>query len=207
MARYAPPASNYDGTPYLPTVTVHAEPFVIDGRHLQHVVVNVRWATREQVGDILAGTVDNRAGYGTAEAAQRVARDCANLLAHGVTATYNLASWSDATVGVRLAWQQYDDTRYCSAYRVESSGSDSIGAWEARVGFTRWLEKVAGGDMRDPRTLLLALRKRKAVALLPWKERTSRYGEAHHGGGWVAAGWEEVLASLPVTAASATEAA
>jgi hypothetical protein len=207
MARYATPTANYDGTPYLPTVTVHVERFHLDGRDLKHVVVDVRWATREQVADILAGTVDNRAGYGTVEAAQTVARSCADLLKSGVTATYNLASWSDSTSGVTLSWQQYDDTRYCSDFRVESSGSGSIGAWEVRVGLVRWLEKVAGGDMRDPRTLLTALRRKKAVALLPWKDRLRLHGDALHGGGWVAADWDDVLASLPVNAASATAAA
>ena len=206
MARNAPPVRNYDGKPYLPTVTVHVQPFVIDGRHLQHVIVDVRWATREQVADILAGTVDNRAGYGTEEAAQRVARSCADLLKAGVTTTYELASWSDSTVGASLGWQQYDDTRYCSSYRVESSGSESIGAWEARVGLVRWLERLAG-DMRDPRTLLLALKKRKAVALLPWKARVRLYGDANHAGGWVATDWDDVLASLPVSAVNATEVA
>lgn len=207
MARYTPPVRNFDGKPYIPTVTVHIEPFRIDGRHLQHVVVDVRWAVREQVADILAGTVDNRAGYGTEEAAQRVARCCADLLKRGVTQTYDLASWSDATVGANLSWQQYDDSRYCSSYRVESSGGESISAWEARVGLVRWLERLAGGDMRDPRTLLLALKKRKAVALHPWKARVRLYGEYHGAAGWVAADWEEVLASLPVSAANATEAA
>jgi hypothetical protein len=205
MARYAPPTS-YCGRDYVLTATVHVEPFRIDNRDLKHVVIDVRWATREQVADILAGTVDNRAGYGNVEAAQRVARSCADLLKAGVTQTYDLASWSDRTAGVTLSWQQYDDEQYCSTPRVLSSGSESIGAWEARVGLVRWLERLAG-DMRDPRTLLLALRRKKAVALLPWRERTARYGEGTRGGGWVAAGWEEVLASLPVSAANATEAA
>ena len=207
MARYTPPAANYDGNPYVPTVTVHVERFRLDERDLKHVVVNVRWAIREQVADILAGTVDNRAGYGNVEAAQRVARSCADLLKAGVTQTYDLASWSDATSGVTLSWQQYDDARYCSDFRVESSGSGNIGAWEVRVALVRWLERLAGGDMRDPRTLLRSLRKKKAVALLPWKERVRLHGECSHAGGWVAANWDDVLASLPVTAAGASEAA
>ena len=206
MARYAPPTRDYSGNSYGLSVTTHIRPFTLDGRDLQHVVLDIRWATREQVADTLAGTVDNRAGYGDAEAAQRVARSCAALLKAGVTATYDTMSWSTRTTGVSLSWQQYDDSRYCT-YSVESLGSrDSIDAWEARVGFVRWLERLVGGDMADPRTLLLALRRKKAVAILPWKERVARYGESSHSGGWVATSWDDVLASLPVLA-SASEAA
>jgi hypothetical protein len=135
-----------------------------------------------------------------------VARSCAALLKAGVTQTYDTMSWSTRTTGVSLSWQQYGSTRYCT-YSVESLGSrDGIEAWEARVGFVRWLEKVAGGDMRDPRTLLTALRRKKAVAILPWKERVARYGEGTHSGGWVATSWDDVLASLPVLS-GASEAA
>lgn len=206
MPRYAPPA-DYDGVPYVLTATVHVEPFRIDNRDLKHVHVDVRWASREEVAKTLAGTVDNRDGYGNVEAAQRVARDCANLLAQGVTATYDLATWRDRTVGVTLSWQQYDDERYCSAPRVLSSGQDDISAWEVRVGLVRWLEKLAGDRLRDPRALLLAVKRKKGVALLPWRERKSRYGEGTRGGGWVAADWDTVLASLPVAARAVSEAA
>jgi hypothetical protein len=206
MPRYAPPTS-YCGRDYVLTATVHVEPFRIDNRDLKHVHVDVRWAEREEVAKTLAGTVDNRDGYGNVEAAQRVARDCANLLAQGVTATYDLATWSDRTAGVTLSWQQYDDERYCTDARVLSSGRDNIGAWEVRIGLVRWLEKLAGGRLDDPRTLLTTLRRKKAVALLPWRERTSRYGEGTRGGGWVAADWDTVLASLPVAARAASEAA
>lgn len=208
MARYAPPAADYNGKPFLPTVLVWTTPFYLDGQTLQHVTVDLRWATAESVAERLAGTVDNRAGYGTVEGAQRVARDCANLLRDGVTTTYDLASWSARTAGVTLEWQQSSRRdHYCGDPRITSSGEEGIAAWEVRVGLVRWLEKLAGGRMDDPRDLLLALRKRKAVALLSWKERVAKHGECYGGGGWVAADWDTVLEALPVPARAATVAA
>jgi hypothetical protein len=208
MARYAPPAADYNGTPYVPTVLVWTTPFYFDGQTLQHVTVDVRWATAEPVAQRLAGTVDNRDGYQTVEAAQRVARTCADLLKAGVTTTYDLASWSDRTAGVTLEWQQSSSrTHYCVAPRVTASGDENVAAWEVRVGLVRWLEKLAGGRLDDPRDLLLALKKRKGIALLSWKARVAKYGESYGGGGWVAADWDTVLAALPVPARAVSEAA
>ena len=207
MPRYAPPA-DYDGVPYVPTALVWTTPFSIDGQTLQSVHVDVRWASREDVVKRLAGTVDNRDGYGNVEAAQRVARTCADLLAQGVTVTYDMAMWSTSTVGVGLEWQQSSSrTHYCGRPSVTASGDDHIEAWEQRVNLVRWLEKQAGGKLDDPRDLLLAIRKRKGVALLSWRERVARYGECYGSGGWVAADWDAVLASLPVAARAASEAA
>jgi hypothetical protein len=207
MPRYAPPA-DYDGVPYVPTALVWTTPFSFDGQTLKTVHVDVRWASREDVVKRLAGTVDNRDGYGNVEAAQRVARTCADLLAQGVTVTYDMAMWSANTVGVALEWQQSSSrTHYCGRPSVTASGDDHIEAWEQRVGLVRWLEKQAGGKLDDPRNLLLAIRRRKGVALLSWRERVARYGECYGSGGWVATDWDTVLASLPVPARAASEAA
>lgn len=208
MARYAPPATDWNGTPYVPTVLVWTTPFSLDGKIFRHVHVDVRWATAEPVAQRLAGTVDNRAGYGTVEGAQRVARTCADLLKAGVNTTYDLASWSARTAGVTLEWQESScRDGYCGEPRINASGEENIAAWEVRVGLVRWLERLVGGRMEDPRDLLLALRQRKAVPLLSWRDRAALYGEFHGGGGWVAAEWDTVLASLPVPARAVVEAA
>jgi hypothetical protein len=208
LARYAPPAADYSGNAYVPTVLVWTTPFTFDGQTLQQVMVDLRWATAESVASRLAGTVDNRAGYQTVEAAQRVARTCADLLKAGVTTTYDLASWSDRTAGVTLEWQQSSRRdHYCGDPRITASGDEGIAAWEARVGLVRWLERLAGGRLNDPRDLLLALKKRKGVPLLAWKARVAKYGECYGGGGWVASDWDTVLASLPVPARAGVEAA
>jgi hypothetical protein len=134
VARYTPPAADYNGTPYVPTVLVWTTPFYFDGQTLQHVTVDVRWATAEPVAQRLAGTVDNRDGYQTVEAAQRVARTCADLLRDGVTTTYDLASWSDRTAGVTLEWQQSSRRdHYCGDPRVTASGDEGIAAWATKV--------------------------------------------------------------------------
>lgn len=208
MARYTPP-TDYDyrtqqSRPMTLTYVVETAPFWIspsDPRR-EHVHLFIRWALPEDTASVLAGTVDNRDGYGSAQAAQDVGRCAANLLRQGVTTTYNLASWSRDSAGVHLVWQQYDDARYCSSPRIEACGSDDIDAWETRVKLYRWLERLAKGDMRDPRTLINAMHKRGGVALLSWPERTRRYGEHRGSGGWIVEPRADALARLPVPALS-----
>jgi hypothetical protein len=197
----------HEDRPFLLTYTVDTSPFWLDRGRLQHVHVTVRWARRIDVAEVLAGTVDNKAGYGSAEVAQEIARYQAALLRQGITTTYDLASWSRETASVRLSWQQYDDTRYCSRTDVTSgNGSDDIDAWETRVKLYRWLERLAKGRMDDPRHLIEALRRKGAVALLPWPERERRYGDHRGPGGWLVQPHEEVLALLPVRAPVASAA-
>jgi len=202
MTRYAPPARSYHGTTYVPAVLMTVEPFGLDGKRLHHVRLTVRWATAESVAKTLAGTVGNKAGYGSAEAAQRIARCCATLIENGVDTTYDTMSWASSTAGIALEWQESSSRdHYCGKPSIHADGSsDSINEWEARVGLYRWLEKLAGGRMDDPRDLLLALQKRKAIPLLSWRERERRYGEYTGGGGWVAGSWQEMLDLLPVAA-------
>lgn len=212
MARAPFPPTDYDyrtgkSTPKTLTYTVETAPFYLDGSpRREHVHVFIRWALPEDVATILAGTVDNKDGYGSASAAQDVGRCAAGLLRQGVTTTYNLYNWTNESTGLHLQWQQYDDTRYCTEARVTGVGDDSIGAWETRVKLYRWLEKLAKGDLRDPRALLDAMHKRGGVALLSWPERKRRYGEHHGSGGWIVEPHAEALARLPIPA-RASEAA
>ena len=212
MARAPFPPTDYDyrtgkSTPMTLTYSVSTEPFYIGGDpRREHVHVFIRWALPEDVATILAGTVDNKDGYGSASAAQDVGRCAAGLLRQGVTTTYNLYNWSRDSAGLHLQWQQYDDTRYCTEPRVMACGEDRIEHWETRVKLYRWLEKLAKGDLRDPRALLDAMHKRGGVALLPWPERKRRYGEHHGSGGWIAQPHTEALACLPIPA-RASEAA
>ena len=202
MARYTIP-TDYDYAtgkerPLTLTYTVETVPFAYEGERRQHVHVFVRWARREDVAAVLAGTIDNKDGYGSESAAQAVGRCAANLLRSGITHTYDLVSWSAGRAGVHLQWQQYDDVRYCTAPRVLCDGDESIGAWETRVALVRWLERLAKGDLSDPRDLLNALHRKGAVALLTWPERRGRYGEHRGGGGWIETSHAEALDLLPV---------
>ncbi len=204
MSRFTPPKN------HALTVLVGVEPFYMNGRNLNHVTLILRWATRESVADRLAGTVDNRAGYGTAEAAQEIARQCAALLRNGVTHTYDPTyAWSSSTAGMELSWQQYDDVSYCDRAALHADGERNIAAWETRVAFYRWLEakvEKAGGSLHDPRDLLTALRKAGGVPLLSWKDRKRIHGEFNGCGGWIEGSWDDMLAALPVAAKDAREA-
>ena len=205
-ARYTPP-TDYDyctgaERPFVLTYTVEAVPFYLDSGRREHVHVFVRWARREDLATVLAGTIDNKDGYGSEESAQAVGRCAADLLRQGIAHTYDLASWSDERAGVHFQWQQYDAERYCSSPRITAAGNDSIAAWETRVKFCRWLERLAKGDLTDPRTLLDALHRKGAVALLSWPERTRRYGEHRGPGGWIVEPHADALARLPVPARS-----
>jgi hypothetical protein len=193
--------------PFLLTYTVEAAPFWLDRGRLEHVHVMVRWARRIDVAEVLAGTVDNKAGYGSAEVAQEIARHSAALLRQGITHTYDLASWSRETANLRLSWQQYDETRYCrNAHVTSGNGADDIEAWETRTRLYRWLERLAKSRMDDPRYLIEAMRRKGAVALLSWPERERRYGDHRGPGGWLTQPHEEVLALLPVPALAASAA-
>jgi hypothetical protein len=197
----------HEDRPFVLTYTVNTSDFYLDRGRLEHVHVTVRWARRIDVAEVLAGTVDNKAGYGSAEVAQEIARHSAALLRQGITTTYDLASWDRTTAGLRLSWQQYDDTRYCRDANVTSgNGSDDIDAWETRVKLYRWLEKLAKDRMDDPRHLIEAMRRKGAVALLSWPERERRYGDHRGPGGWLTQPHEEVLALLPVPALAASAA-
>lgn len=206
MARTQFPPQDYnyrtgESTPMTLTYTVETAPFYIDGSpRREHVHLFIRWASPEDVATVLAGTVDNRDGYGSASAAQDVGRCAADLLRQGVKTTYNLHNWSSESAGLHLQWQQYDETRYCTDPRITSVGDDRISEWETRVKFYRWLEKLAKGNLTDPRVLLDAMHKRGGVALLPWPERTRRYGEHRGSGGWIVEPHAEALARLPIPA-------
>lgn len=213
MARSPFPPTDYDyrtgeTRPLTLTYVVESTPFYLDNVRREHVHVFVRWALPEDVATVLAGTVDNRDGYGSASAAQAVGRSAADLLRQGVKTTYRLAGWSRESAGLHLQWQQYDAEKYCAEPRFVALGDDRIGEWETRVKFYRWLEKLAKGDFTDPRVLLDAMHKRGGVALLSWPERTRRYGDYHGSGGWIAQPHTEALACLPIPArVRSTEAA
>jgi hypothetical protein len=205
MARYTPPTrwTNAD-EPLTLGFTVESSPIAIFEKRVSDVYVVLRWHYADPVANRLAGTVDNKAGYGSAEAAQNVARQCAGLLAKGVEVTYDPACWTTRSAGLVLRWQQFSDAGYCDRdggpSGVEADGEPGIASWEVRVAFYRWLEaqvkRRTKRDMRDPRNLVETLRKLGAVPLLSWNERKARYGDDHCG--WIATTYEDVLARLPV---------
>jgi hypothetical protein len=206
------PARDWDGAPLVLGFLIHTRPFRVDGKDGMDVSLVLRWHRAEPLAQRLAGTVDNKAGYGSPEAAQRVARQCANLLRQGVETTYDVSSWTHASVCLR--WQQFDDTRYCDRdggpTAIEADGDESIRGWESRVALYRWLEgqvkrRTKGGSLRDPWHLVEALRRMGAVPLLPWKERTALYGDDHVG--WIATTYDDAFSRLPVKPAEARVAA
>lgn len=212
MARFTPPIRWSTGEPLTLGFTVTTTPIAIFDKRVSDVYVVLRWHEAEPVAKRLAGTVDNKAGYGSAEAAQSVARQCAGLLAKGVEVTYDPTHWTPRSAGITLRWQQFNDEGYCTRDNgpsgIEADGENGVASWETRVAFYRWLEanvKRRKADMRDPRNLVETLRKMGAVPLLPWAERKAHYGDDHCG--WIATTYEDVLARLPVRPASERDAA
>lgn len=213
MARFTPP-TRWSNTEALTLgFTVTSSPISIFEKRVSDVYVVLRWHYTETVVNRLAGTVDNKAGYGSPEAAQNKARQCVNLLAKGVEVTYDPACWSARNAGLLLRWQQFDAEKYCDRdggpSGIEADGETGIASWEVRVAFYRWLEaqvtRRTKADMRDPRNLVEALRKMGAIPLLSWDERKVRYGDDHLG--WIATTYEDVLARLPVRPESERNAA
>jgi hypothetical protein len=209
MARFAPPTDWNSTTPLTLGFMVIVRPLSIPRdtglKSVSDVSVVLRWHRAERVADRLAGTVDNRAGYGSPEVAQRVARECVGLMRQKVEVTYDVAHWTSSGVGLSMRWQQFDDERYCDRdggpTAVEPDGDEGINGWERRVAFYRWLEakvKRGGGDLRDPRHLVETLRRMGAVPLLTWDERRRQYGDDNLG--WIATTYEDVLDRLPVEA-------
>jgi len=214
MARFKPPTDWNTNTPLTLGFLLYTTPLSIPSgsglKSVSDVYIVLRWHRAERVADRLDGTVDNKAGYGSPEAAQTVARQCAHLLRQGVDLTYDVCHWGSGSTAVSLRWQQFDGERYCDRdggpTAVEAEGDEGIASWEGRVAFYRWLEaktKRGGGDLRDPRHLVETLRRMGAVPLLTWKQREARYGDDHVG--WVATTYEDVLGRLPVAAKVAEE--
>lgn len=214
MSRFKPPTDWNTASPLTLGFLVYTRPLTIPRdtglKSVSDVYVVLRWHRTERVADRLAGTIDNRDGYGSPEAAQSVARHCANLLRQGVDTVYEVSHWGSGSTAMTLRWQQYDNERYCDRdggpTAVESDGDEGIASWEARAVFYRWLEarvKRGGGDLRDPRHLVETLRRMGAVPLLMWEERRRQYGDDHVG--WIATTYEDVLGRLPVAAKVAEE--
>jgi hypothetical protein len=206
MARFTPPLHWSTREPLTLGFTLTTSPIAIFEKRVSDVYIVLRWHEAETVASRLAGTVDDKAGYGSPEVAQRVARQCVNLLGKGIEVTYDPTYWAARTAGLVLRWQQFNDEGYCTRdggpSGVEADGENGIAAWETRVALYRWLEAQVARrtktDMQDPRNLVEALRKMGAVPLLPWAERKVRYGDDHLG--WIATTYEDVLGRLPVEA-------
>jgi hypothetical protein len=217
MARFKPPTDWNTNTPLTLGFLLYTTPLSIPSgsglKSVSDVYIVLRWHRAERVADRLAGTVDNKAGYGSPEAAQTVARQCANLLRQGVDVTYDVSHWGTGSTAMTLRWQQFDGERYCDRdggpTAVESDGDEGIASWEGRVAFYRWLEaqvkRRTEGNLRDPHYLVEALRRMGAVPLLMWEERRRQYGDDHVG--WIATTYEDAFSRLPVKPMGAQDAA
>jgi len=147
---------------------VQTDSLHIDGRYFPHGMVyfHIRHVHTSSMAEILAGTVDNRAGYGSVEAAHRVGVTAAAAVRAGITEAYDTA-WGGPDL--TLKWQQYNEISYCTTARIEFGGDGDYGAAEAGLEFLRWLgrkaHKPAFADGRDARyAMRAALHSPTAVA-------------------------------------------
>lgn len=192
------PARSYSGSPIVLTLTAWSDTSSYSSGSYEHAYVCVSVAERESVAETLAGTVGNAAGYGTDEAAARVGADCARLIRAGIVDVYNTGGRESVT----MRWQRYDATSYCGSPRLQSVDGHARDI-ERTLDLYRHVERLAakaGGGMGDPRDVIAALVKAKAVPLLEWRERKARHGEYCGSGGWVAATPADLYGCLPVPA-------
>jgi hypothetical protein len=97
-----------------------------------HFEIYVFQAERQNVNSLLAGTVDNKAGYGTSEAAAKLGRMYQSLIDAGYLSIYE-TGWRDRPY-FRIRWLEYEpsyngsDPRhrgYCE-HKIETLGNGTI---------------------------------------------------------------------------------
>lgn len=192
------PSRSYSGNPVVLTVAAWSDTSTYSVGSYDHVYVCVSVAERESVAATLAGTIGNAAGYGTDEAAARIGAECARLIRAGIVDTYTTTGYQSLT----MRWQRYDATSYCGSPRLQSMDGPARDI-ERALDLYRHVERLTdkvGGGMGDPRDVIGALVKAKAVPLFDWRERKARFGEYSGSGGWVAATPADLYGCLPVPA-------
>ena len=102
----------------------------------------------ERLARVLAGTVDNRDGYGSHEAAKGIALACSNAVNAGYDKVYYREHFVGNNLAVRLEWQQYGADRYCSTPRAAHVGNDLEDMYIG-MSFLRWLGNKVDKDARS----------------------------------------------------------
>lgn len=101
----------------------------------RHTIIIIREMLEEDLQSVLEGTIGNKAGYGTMEAANAIQQDCQVLLDQGHTRVFSF--WPGDLLNVRLQWQHFNENEYCEV-RFEDLGR-SFTAIKKGIAF---LEKI-----------------------------------------------------------------
>ena len=102
----------------------------------------------ERIGRVLAGTIDNRDGYGSDEAARGIGAACSNAIEEGYDLAYYRQHAYGDNLSVRLEWQHYAADRYCSTIRAAHVGSELEDMFVG-MNFLRWLGNKVDKDARN----------------------------------------------------------
>jgi hypothetical protein len=176
---------------------IQSERLNMEGDRFEHglITIHIRHVHAENMAAILAGTVDNAAGYGTRESAERVGRTAAAAIRNGVTHAY---STTFGGPDVSLRFQQYNEATYCGSPRVEIGGDGDYRAAARGVEFLEWLARKADraaftgsadtaravhSVLANPSRVVATLDRIGAVRLMPWAKRRALIGES--GGFWI----------------------
>jgi len=102
----------------------------------------------ERIGRVLAGTIDNRDGYGSDEAARGIGAACSNAIEEGYDLAYYRQHAYGDNLSVRLEWQHYAADRYCSTIRAAHVGSELEDMFVG-MNFLRWLGNKVDKDAQN----------------------------------------------------------
>lgn len=155
-----------------------------------HLELYVFQADRENLRSLLAGTVDNKAGYGTAEAAEKLGRRYRRLMDDGYSHIYEFG-WRERPY-FRIRWLEYEpsyhgsDPRhrgYCE-HKIEVMGNGTIEGVKSSLGLMEQLLKSIRKNPKmessrenflldDPKNVILGLDRMDARRI----ERAARSGD------------------------------
>jgi hypothetical protein len=110
--------------------------------------ISIALYREERLGRVLAGTINNRDGYGSDEAARAIGAACSNAIEAGYDIGYYRLHAYTEQLSVRLEWQQYDAARYCSTVRAPHVGSELEDMFVG-MNLLRWLGNKVDKDARN----------------------------------------------------------
>lgn len=151
-----------------------------NGYTLDHV--HIKQVRAESLGSVLAGCIDNKAGYGTSEAAYEIALATSHAIEQGYEKAYYHARTYEE-VRVHLTYQQYDGVRYCEVRPTHVGGTledMTVGMAFLRILAGR-IDKHASMTraLSNPTRVVAMLERLGAVRLATTDERMRVLGHKH----------------------------
>lgn len=157
------------------------------------LTINVWIGRRESVQELLEGTVGNRAGYGSPEAAEKLGRKFRLMLDEGITEKFEHLTYGPGSASTQFRWTDYTSSRGEKGYvgaKISCGGEekyshlqatmklvDQIAARITAAESRRLKQKGYGptepGDwcFDSPKLLVDALDRMDAVRLTLWEPR------------------------------------